>query len=419
MSLVYEVDKSFLNDSPQHWRVEPLWTIIKRLNTTNKPDSELLSVYRDYGVIPKSSRDDNFNKPSEDLSSYRYVRPGDLVLNKMKTWQGSIAVSGHYGIVSPAYIVCEVSNSVNSRYLHHLLRSKPYISLYHSVSKGIRPNQWDLPFDEFRSLPVLLPPLDEQRRIADFLDAEIALSNAVIDLRKLQLSQINDRESAVLNDIMAEPGFSKAKVKYLVSHITSGPRGWGNYVSKVGSPFLRIANIPQQGIKLKLDELLRVAAPEGAERERTRTRIGDVLVSITANIGSVGMVDERSTDANVSQHIALIRPDRSVCDPEWLAYSIKEPSANGLLQLSSYGGTKVGLSLQDVAELPVALPSLDEQQRQVRRLDKELAACDALRSAINRQLELLAERRQALITAAVTGQIDVTTAGGVQVPQSA
>jgi type I restriction enzyme, S subunit len=83
----------------------------------------LLSVYRDLGVVRREGRDDNFNQPGDDLSSYLVVRPGDLVLNKMKTWQGSLGVSSFEGIVSPAYFVAEQVRDANPRFLHHLLRS--------------------------------------------------------------------------------------------------------------------------------------------------------------------------------------------------------------------------------------------------------------------------------------------------------
>jgi type I restriction enzyme S subunit len=79
--------------------------LFRREKRTNFVEEPLLSVYRDHGVIPKDSRDDNFNKASEDLSAYQLVEASDLVINKMKAWQGSVGISNHRGIVSPAYFV--------------------------------------------------------------------------------------------------------------------------------------------------------------------------------------------------------------------------------------------------------------------------------------------------------------------------
>jgi len=132
----------------------------------------LLSVYRDHGVVPKSSRGGNHNVESEDLSSYQLVRTGDMVMNKMKAWQGSIALSDFRGIVSPAYFVYRPTQEFNRKYFHYLMRSAPYIAEYNRISKGVRIGQWDLDPTYFRTTPLIVPPVDEQRQIADFLDRE-------------------------------------------------------------------------------------------------------------------------------------------------------------------------------------------------------------------------------------------------------
>lgn len=129
---------------PTGWRVMPFWSLFRRKKRIGYENEELLSVYRDYGVIPKSSRDDNHNKESEDLSGYQLVKEGSLVTNKMKAWQGSIAISRYRGIVSPAYYVYDPISRECDQFLHYLLRSDPYINLYGRISKGVRVNQWDL-----------------------------------------------------------------------------------------------------------------------------------------------------------------------------------------------------------------------------------------------------------------------------------
>lgn len=162
----------WLGEVPEHWGFRPLWTYFRRTKRIGHGAEELLSVYRDHGVIPKASRDDNFNNPSEDLNPYQLVEPGDLVINKMKAWQGSVAISGHRGIVSPAYFVYSALHSENARYLHYLMRSPQYTAGYLSLSKGIRVGQWDLQPEYHSRMPVVQPPLAEQVTIANFLDEE-------------------------------------------------------------------------------------------------------------------------------------------------------------------------------------------------------------------------------------------------------
>jgi type I restriction enzyme S subunit len=153
-------------------------------------------------VIPKSSRDDNFNKESDDLSSYQRVQKGDLVLNKMKAWQGSIRVSNHEGIVSPAYFTYRPnpgSKRFDPLFLHHLVRSLEYTAYYLSRSKGIRVNQWDLDPDEFRSSPLPLPPLPEQIQIASFLDRECGKLDALQAKQERLIVLLKERRSALIS----------------------------------------------------------------------------------------------------------------------------------------------------------------------------------------------------------------------------
>lgn len=171
---------------PRRWHKSSIRAIARLRNQRGQPDLPLLSVYRDYGVILKSSRDDNPNPAGQDLSAYKVVQPGNLVLNKMKTWQGSLGVSTHLGIVSPAYIVCALREDVNQRFIHYLLRSDPYVYEYNRISYGVRLGQWDMRYDEFKRIPLYLPPEPEQEQVVTFLDGRLnELSQLIRKYRQL------------------------------------------------------------------------------------------------------------------------------------------------------------------------------------------------------------------------------------------
>lgn len=129
-------------------------------------DEEVLSVYRDYGVIPKNSRSDNHNVTPEDLSNYRRVTVGDLVVNRMKAWQGSVAISNFEGIVSGDYQVLRpITTRFSSHFAHHILRSSRMIREYRIRSKGIRPSQWRLYWEDLADIRVPVPDLPVQESI--------------------------------------------------------------------------------------------------------------------------------------------------------------------------------------------------------------------------------------------------------------
>ncbi len=197
-----ETGVKWLGPVPASWGVVPLWTLYTRRKSTNFPDEELLSVYRDHGVVRKSSREDNFNKPSEDLSPYQLVRSGDMVINKMKAWQGSVAISRHRGIVSPAYFVYERHHSMDDRYLHYLLRSEPYITGYLSLSKGIRINQWDLDPTYHSRMPVLVPSMQEQTAIVDFLDRESGQIDDLIGKQEQLVELLVEKRQSIIATLL-------------------------------------------------------------------------------------------------------------------------------------------------------------------------------------------------------------------------
>ena len=193
----------WIGEVPEHWGITAVTSVTTPVSIKNHPNEELLSVYRDYGVIIKSTRDDNHNRAGENLASYKLVEPNYLVINKMKAWQGSLGISEFRGIVSPAYITCKTDRKVVFRgYLHHLLRCRTYINDYNRLSYGVRNDQWDMRYDDFKYVPVLLPPLSEQKAIADYLDKKTAQIDQIIQTINTQIEKLKELRKTLINDVV-------------------------------------------------------------------------------------------------------------------------------------------------------------------------------------------------------------------------
>ena len=194
---------------PEHYELKSIRAITSVSNSRGNPELQLLSVYRDYGVIPKKERNDNHNRESDDLSTYKIVKPGQLVINKMKAWQGSLGVSDYHGIVSPAYIVCDLDQNLNKKFVHLLLRSHPFVSELNRVSYGVRVNQWDLRYDEFKRISIRLPKRSEQDAIVDFLSKKIAEINRFVEIKEKLISLLAELKVRILNELVTSGTFSK------------------------------------------------------------------------------------------------------------------------------------------------------------------------------------------------------------------
>ncbi len=189
----------WIGEIPKHWEVLQVKYIVRWKSENNNPDAVVLSLYRDFGIVPKDSRDDNHNVTSLDTSGYKVVNTGDLVINKMKAWQGSLAVSDYEGIVSPAYHVAEFINAkVNPKYFHHLMRNQVYLPEYRRLSTGMRIGQWDLSFDSFKNLNSIIPPKDEQLTIIEYIDNQSAIIDSLIAQKETLLTDLEAYKKSLI-----------------------------------------------------------------------------------------------------------------------------------------------------------------------------------------------------------------------------
>lgn len=274
---------------------------------------------------------------------------------------------------------------------------------------------------------VALPPLPEQQAIASFLDRETAKIDGLIEEQRRLIALLAEKRQATISHAVTRglnpsarlkpsgvdwlgdipEGWEVVRLKADLAFLTSGSRGWADHYSDEGALFLRIGNLTREAINIDLSDIPKVNVPEGTEGERTRVQAGDVLFSITAFLGSVAVVPDNLGEAYVSQHVALSRLKGRHFIPEWVAYSTLSVVGKNYLASRGYGGTKVQLSLDDIANLIVPMPSISEQQVIVAELEESLRQLDALTETATSAITLLQERRAALISAAVTGKIDV------------
>ncbi len=426
---VYVIGTEWQGEIPVGWQSLALGRMFRRVKRTGYAEEELLSVYRDHGVVLKASRDDNFNSASEDLSQYQLVRRDDLAVNKMKAWQGSIAVSGHQGIVSPAYFVYEqlpqAAKRICSRYLHYLLRSPLYIAQYLRRSKGIRVNQWDLDPDGLKQLEVLLPSVSEQRRIAAFLDYETAKIDALIEKQQQLIDLLKEKRQAVISHAvtkglnpeapMRDSGvewlgevpvhWDVSRLKFLVSHVVDCHHSTPKYDPDAAFPALRTADV-SPGC-LDLEGANRVHADEYQARiARLKPEEGDIIYSREGERWGMAALIPKNVDLCLAQRVMLFRAIPEV-DSRFLMWALNSNGVYNQLACDIVGATSPHVNIGDIREVWLAVPPIAEQNAIALHVQKALQALDRLDAAASGVIATLQERRTALISAAVTGKIDV------------
>ena len=194
---------SWIGMIPEHWEMKQLRSFLSLFTEKGHGDAQLLSVTREQGVIlrDKDNKEENHNFVPEDLSGYKYIEKGDFAINKMKAWQGSYAVSDYNGIVSPAYFTCKLKG-VNKDFFSRAIRSKAYIPFFTQYSKGIRVDQWDLNPNALKSIPFLLPPVDEQQAIVAYIEEKCQKIDTLITELQAEIDYLKEYKQRLIADVV-------------------------------------------------------------------------------------------------------------------------------------------------------------------------------------------------------------------------
>lgn len=385
---------------PEGWRSVPFWSLFYRAKQIGFPEEELLSVYREYGVIRKEDRDDNHNRAGDDLASYQLVEPGDLVLNKMKTWQGSLGISGYRGIVSPAYFVYKSRNSESSEFLHYALRSRYYVTQYASFSKGVRPSQWDLQPEYLSMMRVLLPPLSTQQSIVKYLAQEIGEIDAMLAaldeltetlrLRRAQAIQSSVRSSRSIGiGLMLDVKLGKM--------LQTKPKSTTDRLQ----PYLRAAHI-QPGRRLDLAIDTKEMYFSEYDAEALSLRAGDAVIVEGGAVGRGAYLTEDMPGWGFQNSIIRLRGASS--DTRYAVYALQAALESGEIAIACNAATFAHFTAEKVESFRIPYHGTDEHRRIADHLDEVTGRIDAMLAKVAELKALLVERRAALITDVVTGR---------------
>lgn len=396
----------WIGEIPANWTTKPLWSMFRRVKDVDHPEEQMLSVFRDFGVVAKDSRE-NLNQTTENRSIYQLVHPDWLLTNRMKAWQGSVGISSLRGIASGHYICFAPTHHEDSRYLNWLFRSPPYAHGYAMLSRGVRPGQAEIDNDAYRTMPVLLPPITEQRSIADYLDRETAKIDTLIEEQQRLIELLHERRAVVVS--VALRGHKPQRLRRLVNRerpMTYGILQCGDPVED-GIPYIGPSDMPGRGASPARAGLRQTTPEISASYGRSLLNGGDVVVSIGPAYGKVALLADDLDGANLTQDTVRVACDRRVVDPHYLVWALASREVRDYWDIEIMGATFRRLNLGTLARTPIPLPPLNEQRTIVAHLQDQTARIDALVTEIDRFIHLSRERRGALITAAVTGQIDV------------
>lgn len=432
---------------PHSWSSTPLKHVTTFLGRGSAP------TYIDVGQVRVISQASNqsdgidwsrtrFHDFSGDPTTLKgFLYPDDVIINSTGT--GTLGRVGYFSY-SPDGRPCMADSHVTvvrtktdellPRFAYYWLKSQPFQEYVYTALIVGATNQIELNRDRLGDAPVPVPPLEEQRRIADFLDAETARIDHLVYRRRLQRSVLDERAYAQVSEALVPGILSKPLGRHpwpwLPELPADRPLVRLGYVCRlqngltvdgkrdvsgdvVTRPYLRVANV--QAGWVDLTSVTEITVPREIA-ERSTLRPGDVLMTEGGDLDKLGRGTVWRGELHEclhQNHVFALRPESDRLDSHYLA--LMTQTLHGRCYFESTGVKTTNLASTNSSKIlsfPIPLPSVTKQRDLVIRTQKVLDDITQASKLLNRQLELLAERRQALITAAVTGQIDVSTAGG-------
>lgn len=406
-----DINHPWFPKAPSHWHLSRLKYLFELIKEPADEQDEIVTCFRDGEVtLRKNRREDGFTNALKEIG-YQHVEVNDLVIHAMDAFAGAIGVSDSPGKSSPVYSVCRpIRGLSNSKYFAKLLRHMALSGFVESLAKGIRERSTDFRWADAGNIKLPVPPIAEQQKIVQFLDYETAKIDALIHEQKRLIELLKEKRQAVISHAVTKglnPDVPKKDSG--VEWLGEVPAHW--VVSKVKYEFV---NLDSKRRPLSAEERGRMQGDfdyygaSGVIDHVNNFLFDEPLVIVSEDGANLLMRNKKISFVAtgkywVNNHAHILRPTRDNLVTYW----------SHLIELSDItnfvtGSAQPKLTSEALGELPIAFPESEKERLEIYRfIEFQLKGIDSLLEESSLTNKLLQERRSALISAAVTGKIDV------------
>ncbi|TXD35266.1 type I restriction endonuclease subunit S [Lujinxingia vulgaris] len=410
----------WLGKVPEHWEIKRLGHYFEdRREKVSDKDFKPLSVTQ-HGVVPRLET----AAKTQNGDNRKKVVQGDFVINSRSDRKGSSGLSTMDGSVSLIYTVLKPFN-IAGEFAHYLLRSESFQEEYYRWGKGIVADLWSTNFSDMKNIPLSIPPVHEQTQIVRFLDHETTRIDALIEEQQRLIALLQEKRQAVISHAVTKGLDPTVPMKDSgVEWLGEVPAHW-----RIGS-FRRLVSSISNGTTINQTEettttiaVSRIETISTGEINFNKVghidhaeaipkfilNKGDILFSHINSLPMVGNVAIYNHNEPLLHGMNLLRlqPHRNIAS-NWLHYLLKSKNIRQEVESRAKPAiNQASISIDSVKEIPALIPPKAEQTQIARFLDNETDRIDMLVSEAKNGVRLLQERRSALISAAVTGKIDV------------
>ena len=415
----------WLGEIPSHWEFLPIRSIFKFRNEKNDPikTDNILSLSIANGVTEYSDENRGGNKRKDDLSSYKLAYPNDIVLNSMNVIVGAVGVSKYFGAISPVYYALSLYNQrANLSYYESIFKNENFQRGLLRFGKGIlikfgengkmNTIRMKISQDDLKKLYFPIPPLDEQQKIAQFLDDKTAKIDQAVDLAEKQIALLKEHKQILIQNAVT--------------------RGLNPDVPLKDSGVEWIGQVPEHWEVKKLKFVLTLSNKKEESKNSNKRYIGmENIESFTGKINDIPLIAEGIANSFYKDEILFgkLRPYLAksyladfdgICSTEFLVYRSTKVLNNRFalniflsygfidaVNASTYGSKMPRANAEFISNMFLAIPPLSEQKQIIDYLDKQTAKIDQAIALKTAHIEKLKEYKSVLINDVVTGKVRV------------
>ena len=420
----------WIGEIPEGWEVIPAKFLFKNSDIRRIADDEQLTSSQQFGIISQKDYTELTGSKvvlaNKGLADWKHVEPFDFIIS-LRSFQGGLEMSEITGCITWHYIVLKPCHKICSYYYKWLFKSDSYIRALQRTCSFIRDGQ-DLRYSNFIQVPLFEPPLAEQEKIADYLNAECFRIDAMLTKTRTSIEEYKKLKQAVITQAvtkgvrgereMKDSGvewigeipaeWSITKIKSGVTKIGSGktPSGGAETYTDSGVIFLRSQNV--YDCTLNLESPTYISPEVDATMKSTRVLPDDVLLNITGgSIGRCSIVPKTLGLANVNQHVCIIRTNPLIFLPKYMQYFWVSTLGHLAIDLYQTGGNREGMSADAIRNTPIPYAPLKEQKEIADHLDAKCAEIDGLIAKKEQLIKELESYKKSLIYEVVTGKREV------------
>jgi type I restriction enzyme S subunit len=413
----------WLGEIPEHWEQKRFKFSVNLINNKIEAENSNLS-YMGLEHIESwtGKKIEDKNASSEGIGSH--FLPNDVLFGKLRPYLAKVYLSDIEGLASTEALVLRCKNNIFPKFLKYYILSRDFINIVDSSTFGAKMPRasWDF----IGNLFFIFPPLNEQQKIAQFLDYKTKQIDELIRKKETLIEKLNEKRTALISHAVTKGLDSSVPMKDSgIEWLGNIPKHWTilklgrlcdvtkltgfEYTKKwetdPNGEIIALRGFNIKNNQLILNDVERITSELSNELLRSKLYAGDIVFPCTGTLGEGAIIDD-DNKYHINQNIAKISPVKNI-DRKFLLLSLCSKNMKYQIELYNSSGLQPVLLIGTIRSLIISIPDFLEQKQIAQYLDKKTAQIDLQKAKIKQAIELLKEYRTSLITNAVTGKIDV------------